>query len=92
MVPARRASILTRIWKYLIENCDPNEEQLPSAVCARCSQILIKIEKGEKTNNDQLDAFDFSKVIITTQQDQIVCAAALFVKLLVSIELEQAED
>ena len=65
MVSAR-GLILARIWKYFIENYDPNEEHLPSAVCARCRQILLKIEKGEKTNNDLPDAFDFSKIILTT--------------------------
>ena len=66
MVPARRGLILARIWKYFIEKYDPNEEQLTSAVCARCRQILLKIKKGEKTNNDLPDAFDFSKIILTT--------------------------
>ena len=48
MMPARRGSILARIWKYFIKNYDPNEEYLPSAVCDRCRQILLKIEKKKK--------------------------------------------
>ena len=46
MVPVRRGSVLVRIWKYFIENYDPNEEHLHSAVCARYRQIIFKIEKG----------------------------------------------
>ena len=59
MVPARRDAMLPRSQKYFIENYDPNEEHLPSAVCARC-KFFLRLKKEEKTYNDVLVAFDFS--------------------------------
>ena len=53
MVPSRGDSILPRSRKYFIENYDPNEEHLPSAVCERCRRILLYMEKRGENNNDR---------------------------------------
>ena len=47
--------VLSKRFRYY----DPNIEHLPSTICARCRQFFLKIEKGEKTNNDLPGAFAF---------------------------------
>ena len=89
MVPARRDSILERIRKYFIENYDPNEEHLPSEIDVDI--FLLRLKKEEKTNNDHPDAFDFSKVILTTLTRSNPSCCCLICEIARFNKIEQAE-
>ncbi|KAK6179435.1 hypothetical protein SNE40_011795 [Patella caerulea] len=57
--------LLGRIRQFYIENYDQSVIQLPGAICGRCRNLLLKVERGEKALEDLPEPYDFSKILLT---------------------------
>ncbi|KAK6168742.1 hypothetical protein SNE40_019927 [Patella caerulea] len=75
--------ILSRIRTSYISNYDPEDAQLPRAVCTRCRNLLLKIEKGERDPQELREPFDFSKIVLPppptrlNPQPEYTCSCAM---------------
>ncbi|KAK6171886.1 hypothetical protein SNE40_018309 [Patella caerulea] len=57
--------LLGRKRQFYIENYDQSVIQLPGAICGRCRNLLLKVERGEKALEDLPEPYDFSKILLT---------------------------